>query len=146
MIDLWPKELTVVDQRSPLTILKEQASLLGEKTQNIVVAVLEKNPDTRALACKEVSFKYGFLLTCPALGHYRFGLFTVAYGIDMYPVHFHFDSDVAEEIIEQTPAKPGKDGSLLASNEQEFTEILRRIFSSRKTLRVIHALLSQAQS
>ena len=29
MIDLWPKELSTVDQRSPLTILKEQASLLG---------------------------------------------------------------------------------------------------------------------
>jgi len=29
MIDLWPNELSTVDQRSPLTILKEQASLLA---------------------------------------------------------------------------------------------------------------------
>ena len=44
MIDLWPNELSAVDQRSPLTILKEQASLLGEKTQNIVIAALENIP------------------------------------------------------------------------------------------------------
>lgn len=37
-------------------------------------------------------------------------------------------------------------GNLQASNEKEFIEILKRIFSSRKTVRVIRALLSQAQS
>ena len=102
MIDLWPNELTVVDQRSPLTILKEQASLLGEKTQNIVIAVLEKSLMLGSWLAREYPFKYGFLLTCPALGNYRFRLFSIGYGIDMYPVHFDLDSDVAEEIIEKT--------------------------------------------
>jgi len=184
MIDLWPNELSTVDQRSPLTILKEQASLLGEKTQNIVIAVLEDAPlvgswlpKTLALASwcaspgglrrparqkgpadprpgaptgerlpKNYPFKYGFLLTCPALSHYRFRLFSIAYDIDIYPVRFHLDSDVAEEIIEETHVELGMNGNLQASNEEEFIEILRRIFSSRKTVRVIRALLSQAKS
>src|SRR5208337_586176 len=83
MIDLWPKELSTVDQRSPLTILKEQASLLGEKTQNIVIAVLEncdmfENYDLlMALTMRDYPFKYVFMLTCPALSNYRFRLFSI---------------------------------------------------------------------
>jgi hypothetical protein len=148
MIDLWPDELTAVDQRTPLTILKEQASLLGDKTQNIVIAELEDVSGTGpwSLTVKGTPFKYGFLLTCPALGHYRFRLFSIGYDIDMYPVYFDLDSDVTEELIEETHLEPGTNGALQASNEKEFTEILKRIFSSKKTLRVIRALLTQAQS
>ncbi len=146
MIDLWPSEFSTVDQRSPLTILKEQASLLGEKTQNIVIAELEYTPPAGGWRQNNYPFKYGFLLTCPALGNYRFGLFSIAYDIEMYPVSFILDSDVAEEIIEQTHLEPGMNGELKASNEEEFIEILKRIFSSRKTARVIRALLSQAKS
>jgi len=146
MIDLWPSELSTVDQRSPLTILKEQASLLGEKTQNIVIGVLEDLPGVGPLLLKNYPFKYGFLLTCPALGHYRFRLFSIGFDIDIYPVHFDLDSDVFEEFIEANPVEPGKDGALQASNEEELIEILKRIFSSRKAVQVIRALLSQAQS
>ena len=64
----------------------------------------------------------------------------------MYPVYFDLDSDVAQEIIEKTHVEPRKDGTLQASNEEEFIEILKRIFSSRKTVQVIRALLSQAKS
>ena len=146
MIDLWPKELSTVDQRSPLTILKEQASLLGEKTQNIVIAVLANYDMFGPLLRGNYPFKYGFVLTCPALGNYRFRLFSIGYGINMYPVCFDLDSDVAGEIIEDTHVEPGEDETFQASNEEEFIEILKRIFSSRKALQVIRALLSQAKS
>jgi len=146
MIDLWPKELSTVDQRSPLTILKEQASLLGEKTQNIVIAVLENYDLLMALTMRGYPFKYAFMLTCPALSNYRFRLFSIGYDIYMYPVSFNLDSDVAEEIIKDTHVEPGKDGTFQASNEEDFIEILKRIFSSRKALQVIRALLSQAKS
>jgi len=152
MIDLWPKELSTVDQRSPLTILKEQASLLGEKTQNIVIAVLEnydmfENYDLlMALTMRDYPFKYAFMLTCPALSNYRFRLFSIGYDIYMYPVSFNLDSDVSEEIIKDTHVEPGKDGTFQASNEEDFIEILKRIFSSRKAVQVIRALLSQVKS
>jgi hypothetical protein len=149
MIDLWPDGLSAVDQRSPLTVLKEQASLLGEKTQNIVIAVLEDVNTLGPWSLKKYPFKYEFLLTCPALGHYRFRLFSIGYDIDIYPVRFALDSDVAGEIFEdfeETHEEPGMDILLLASNEEEFSKILKRIFSSRKTVQVIRALLSQANS
>ena len=146
MIDLWPKELSTVDQRSPLTILKEQASLLGEKTQNIVIAVLANYDMFGPSTVSGYPFKYEFVLTCPALGNYRFRLFSIGYDIYMYPVCFDLDSDVAREIIEDTHVEPGKDGTFQATNEEEFIEILKRIFSSRKAVQVIRALLSQAKS
>jgi hypothetical protein len=146
MIDLWPSEFSTVDQRSPLTILKEQASLLGEKTQNIVIAELEYTPPAGGWRQNNYPFKYGFVLTCPALGNYRFRLFSIGYDIYMYPVRFDLDSDVAGEILKDTHVELGKDGTFQASYEEEFIEILKRIFSSRKTVQVIRALLSQAQS
>ncbi len=146
MIDLWPSDLSTVDQRSPLTILKEQAALLGEKTQNIVIAVLEDRSIPERSLVNMYPFRYGFLLTSPALGNYRFGLFSIGYDIYMYPVTFDLDSDVADEILKDIHVKLGKDGTFQASNEDEFTEILKRIFSSRKAVQVIRALLSQAKS
>ena len=146
MIDLWPSDLSTVDQRSPLTILKEQASLLGEKTQNIVIAELEDISILELPSLRKCPFRYGFLLICPALSHYRFRLFSIGYDIYMYPVYFDLDSDVAEEILKDIHVELGKDGALQASNEEEFIEILKRVFSSRKAVQVIRALLSQATS
>ena len=146
MIDLWPSDLSTVDQRSPLTILKEQASLLGEKTQNIVIGVLEHHGMLGPLKVRNHPFKYRFVLTCPALNGYRFRLFSVGYCIYMYPVYFDLDSDLAEEINQDTHVELGENGTFQASNEGEFIEILKRIFSSRKAVQVIRALLSQATS
>ena len=143
MIDLWPEELAAVDQRTPLAILREQASLLGDKTQNIVVAALEEVSGVEPWCPRVLPFKYAFLLTCPALSHYRFRLFTIGYDIDMYPVYFDLDSDVRDELIEKTNGKLLAPGNVIrASNEEDFTEVLKRIFSSKKTLRVIRALLT----
>jgi len=38
MSDLWPKDIGNTNLRAPVSILREQASLLGEKTQNLVKA------------------------------------------------------------------------------------------------------------
>lgn len=36
MVDLWPADIGEPNIRTPVSILREQASLLGEKTNNIV--------------------------------------------------------------------------------------------------------------
>jgi hypothetical protein len=146
MIDLWPKELAVVDQKSPLTILREQASLLGEKTQNVVTAVVEGEHVIPGSWQRDAPFRYGFTLTCPALGQYRFGAFAIAFGVEMYPVHFNLDTDIAPEVIEGSELELDGEGFPVASNEHEFIETLKLIFNSKKIVRVIRALLSQAGS
>jgi hypothetical protein len=43
MVDLWPEEIAKVKIKSPVPILNEQASLLGQKTQNIILAEVSKS-------------------------------------------------------------------------------------------------------
>ena len=49
MVDLWPEDIAVYTKlRSPATILREQASLLGDRTQNLVEAdVVQLDLQTR---------------------------------------------------------------------------------------------------
>ena len=38
MVDLWPKDISEISIKSPVAILREQASLLGQKTKGLVTA------------------------------------------------------------------------------------------------------------
>jgi len=42
MENLWPKDLKAAGTKAPVTILREQASLLGETTQNIIQAKVQR--------------------------------------------------------------------------------------------------------
>ena len=65
----------------------------------------------------------------------------------MYPVYFDFDSDVREEVIESSNGKLASERDMItASNEQEFTDVLKVIFNSKKAVRVISSMLAQANS
>jgi hypothetical protein len=133
MTDLWPNDLGTVTTKSPLTILKEQASLLGAKTKNIVKAKLQKSASNWG-----VPFNYDFILNAPALDNYSYRLFIIAYDVDLYPVRFFVDDAIAEEM----GIKPRE--VLIATGEEQLIEILARILGSQKTRHVIHAILSQS--
>ena len=61
MEDLWPKEIGTAEITSPVAILREQASLLGQKTKNLVEAdVSPLNNDTDTIF-------YHFYIVAPAL-------------------------------------------------------------------------------
>ncbi|MFI5455117.1 MAG: hypothetical protein ACHRXM_06660 [Isosphaerales bacterium] len=135
MTDLWPTDLGTVTTKSPLTILKEQASLLGAKTKNIVKATVK---NAGQVFVPIMPFSYDFILNAPALDNYRYRLFAVAYDVDLYPVRFRVDDAIAKEI----GIKPGEE--FFATGEEQFIEILARILGSQKTRHVIHAILSQS--
>lgn len=42
MIDLWPEDFASVGERSPISILKEQAAYLGKRTKNLVEGKVSK--------------------------------------------------------------------------------------------------------
>jgi len=135
MTDLWPTDLGTVTTKSPVTILKEQASLLGAKTKNIVKAKVQKTPSYIVPA---MPFNYEFMLHAPALDNYSYRLFVVAYDVDLYPVRFWVNDAIAEEM----GIKRGDD--LFATGEEQLIEILARILGSQKTRQVIQAILSQS--
>ena len=150
MRNLWPDDIAEVlaDTKSPVAILREQAALLGQSTQNLVKAKVAEGqlaplPEglSRVIGISGQSllmkpnFVYDFFITAPPLGAYRYKAFTIEYGIDLYPVRIEADEDVQVEITSKS--------FLLAESETEFVEILGEIFATEKMRRVISTLLAQ---
>ena len=142
--DLWPEELEAAKIRTPASILKEQASLLGQKTKNLVEGLVtgdEKGGD----------LLYSFFLVAPALSSYRYLLFTMHHDIRMYPLFIHMEAEILAEVNPEQYKKWGVRANLYAGahteeakNEDEFLALLKRIFSATKTKQLIAAMLSQS--
>jgi hypothetical protein len=122
--DLWPEDIAEPgDLKPPVVILREQATYLGAKTQNIV----EGDVDTSALLQGE-GFRHTFYVVAPALGGYRFHLFEVTHGMGLYLITIRWQD------------KPHQ-----AESEEEFLNVLRDIFTSEETKRVIRSLIIQSK-
>ena len=119
--DFWgaldAKELI---QRTPLSILREQAALLGEKTGNLVEA-----QDSRDTYGPE--FVLALNLVVPGLDNYTYQILKVRHPVALYPVT---DMSTYKEL----------------RDEGAFVEWLRVRLSSPETHRIIGNLLSQASS
>jgi hypothetical protein len=118
--DFWGDLQQATDLRTPLAILREQASMLGPKTSNLV----EARVVTQVLGDR---FVHHFELVVPPLDNYRYELFTIQHGIDLYPV---------KELREDPEMR----------DEAELTEWLRQRLSSPETRRIVSNLVAQARS
>lgn len=146
MEDLWPDDITPdEDLRAPAAVLKEQASLLGQKTSNLVKGYVEiDNEDYERYGQAQSEFSYNFFLVAPALGGYHFFLFDILYSIPFYPVKIgHLDDDISREIPDTLPRSEDKT-RLIARDEPEFLKILGMIFKANRTKYILKALISQS--
>ncbi len=140
MENLWPENLTVTGTKAPVIILREQASLLGEATQNIVEAeVKNASPDMGGAEENDMGFRYVFYIVAPALGNYQYKLFAIWHTVDLYPVIIYPDESIMDELYPDSH----KD-TIHAESENEFIEMLKAIFHSRRTGNIIQALVSQS--
>jgi hypothetical protein len=140
MTDLWPQDLVEkVQERTPMMILQEQASLLGEKTKNIIKAKVEKS-EFFGVGGKQNpgDFSFVFIIHAPALGNYSYRVFAMTYDVYMYPVRFLLEQAIAEEI------GASSDGVVSAVDEEAFMRVLSEVLGSRRMRRIINALLSQS--
>ncbi len=89
MEDLWPDFGKMPPQKSPIAIIKEQASKLQEKTNYIVSAEIEKDDDIKQITIYESGkvkgferppFQYIFYLEAKAL-NYRYKLLRLSHDI-----------------------------------------------------------------
>ncbi|MGB0386763.1 MAG: hypothetical protein ACPGWR_18275 [Ardenticatenaceae bacterium] len=124
------------NQRHPLTILREQASLLGSKTDNVVVAkVIEDDSYDPP--------KYDFYLIAIPLENFHHRLFSIQYEIP-YPVFFDFRKE--KKLEQEIEEKRGKwKWELPAYSEEEFESILYEIFHSERIKKVIGSLLTLSE-
>jgi hypothetical protein len=119
---LWPDDIGESSLVTPVSILKEQAADLGEKTKQLVVAEVVSSSQADR-------FAHRFLITAPALGNYKFELFQVTHGISFYPMQgvwrgaFH-----------------------ALSSEQQFLDFLRMVFRDQTTKNVIQSIIAQVKT
>jgi hypothetical protein len=121
--DFWPADIGVVNFLTPASILREQASLLGQKTKHLIEAEVVTSPHT------DGSIMHQFYLVVPAMDNYRYRLLSVNHGVELYPLDIYFGSG------------PGPYAK--AVSEEEFISQLKNVLSSEKTKKVIQSLLGQ---
>ncbi len=117
--DLWPEDFKIKEIETPVSILKRQASFLGEKTDNVVKADI-----TTRYSGDE--FFHSFYLVAPALDNYRYRVFTVTHGISLYPLGVH-------------------NTEISIKNEGEFKTFLRAKFASERFQKIIWSLIAQSK-
>ena len=121
-VDLWGDIGPAEPVRTPVTILREQAALLGRKTKN----VLEAKVSSFTLAG---GLTHSFNIVVPGLDDYTYELFQIQIGVDAYPVFVSVPPTMATVKLE---------------TEQQFTEWLKAKLSSPETKKIIGNLLAQA--
>lgn len=130
--DLWPADI-VVKVKGPVTILKEQATFLGQRTKNVVTAEV-----VRRVSIDTV--KFAFYIVGPAIHNYRWRLFTMSYGAEFYPLDLEIDPVVLQELRHVETPLDATD--MCAASRADFLAILREVFAANRTLSVIRAILA----
>jgi len=129
--DLWPEGITAAaGPTPPLTILKQQASLLGRKTKNL----LEAEVHTEVTDFQRL-LRHTFFLVAPVLGLSGYPLLSVEHPVTrIYPA-----------IVKVNPDDPSSSvRELVARDEAEFKEHLKAVFAAEPAKRVIASLLAQS--
>lgn len=123
-MDLWPSDLlSAPDDKSPTAVLQEQAELLGEKTQNTVLATVETSGDDMASRLEA-----RFILVAPLLDNYRYVLFRIYWPTDGYPVKIRWN-----------------DTEYVADDERGFRQYIQNILASHHTKKVINTLYHESK-
>ena len=143
IIDLWPDKIKVEKIITPFIILRQQATLLGKKTKNIIQG---KVYDLRLDSDLRSGFHYTFLIVVPALSDYQYKILDIIYGMSIYPVIINIEEDIWKDIPPRFYDQGARTTTrqIIAKSEDEFIEILRAIFNSTKVMRIISVLLSQS--
>ena len=120
--DLWPETLVTTDTAAPVSILRRQAILLGEKTAGILEAEVTTTVGDKG------NFTHDFYLVAPALDRYRYRLLTVTHPAALYPISVYSDIYQFE-----------------ADSEETFKGTLRDLLSSPRTQSLISAMVAQCR-
>ncbi len=119
--DFWPANIAESDMVTPLAILREQGSLLGEKTRQLVRGEVE----TQTVGSMLV---HHFYVVAPTL-NYRYELFSAQHGVSFYPLSMRH-----------------KNEAVSAKDEGEFKEKLKAILGDAHTVKVVQSILAQVRT
>ncbi len=152
IVDLWPENInTKIKKIAPVTILRQQASLLGKKTKNIVEGQIEtKRVKDIEESSQEKLLEHSFYLVAPALDFYKYLLFRVQHGImDWYPLKIFVDVIDSKSLKGMMTSDAKHRLRLIRptiKTEEEFVEKLKEIFALEETQKAIESLIAQSRS
>ncbi len=121
---MWGEIVEPVGERTPTSILREQALVLSQLTKGVLIASIEQEPTANN------TLIYNFAITAPAINNHKFAILTLQYSITIYPLTL---TDHTTHVQRQ------------CLNEEAFTSTLNGILSSTQVKRVIAALLIQSK-
>ncbi len=121
MDDLWPSNIADAKLVTPVSILRQQADLLGEKTKQLVKGEV-KTQTTGTL------FVHSFFLVAPTV-EYRYELFQASHHVSFYPLNVSY--------LNQTTQM---------KSETEFKEKLKQIFAAQHTVNTVQSILATVSS
>jgi hypothetical protein len=129
-LDFWPDLATARPKLTPLSMMKQQAALLGRHTSNLLEGFVLTGSGPGG------TIVHRFIIRVPTL-EYRYELFMVSHNIvDFYPVR-----------VESGPHQMAyRDDRPLLRTEEDFLQWLKTVLSSDITKRVLGSLLAQIES
>jgi hypothetical protein len=138
MLDLWPTDIINPRVRAPITILKEQAILLQQKSNGVINAQVKRIKTQEQLSEEKGFFLYEFVVVAPVLQSFEYRLFSISHEIELYPITIETDEIVARELgnLNNDP--------IIVKSEPDYIEYLRKIFCAKKTKKIINAMLAQS--
>jgi len=122
--DLWPEDIGQTTLLAPLSILRDQAAKLGEKTGNIVRGAVDTSAD------RSRNFEHAFSVVAPTMGNFSCRIFRVKHAVNFYPLEVLTDIDGP---------------NFRAGGQEEFLRALAEVFSSSPVKRMIHSLIAQSR-
>jgi hypothetical protein len=154
--NLWPDHIDVTSIVPPVVILREQASLLGEKTKGMVRGEVESTQEPKdtfeeyledALSLRlRVVHVHTLYLVAPALDNYRYSLLNVRHDFQPYPCVASFHPMSEDEVFAHYRNNLIiYHESTSVDDESQFVEWLGSALSHEKTTRLIHALIFRTQ-
>ena len=128
-LDFWPDLATARPQVTPLSLMKQQAALLGKHTSNLLEGEVSSNLSYGRLV-------HSFRIHVPTLD-YSYEVFRVSHEmLAMYPVR-----------IDGGPHKQQYPrGAPTLDSEDAFQDWLKSVLSSDETKRVLGSLLAQIEA
>ena len=122
--NLWPTDFGMPQSTPPVVLLKQQASLLGTITNNLVEAEINTTQSGN-------QFYHTLVLVAPALDNYRYALLRVIHEIDLYPLEMRYLPTGVSNTV---------------TDENSFKAHLSSCFAEPKTRQVIAALIAQSKN
>ncbi len=134
--NLWGELPEVENVRTPLVILREQASLLTEMTRGVLRGEVRTNYEARQKLLLEL------MIVVPALNGYQYCVLQALQPLTMYPLRLFAEEFPAEE---HSPEEENEAKNLCV-DEASFVAALQVILTSPRVRKAIQALLAQSNA